>query len=242
MQRVPLVGVTPLPQTRFSVVSGGKSKELKPLEEYVAYNETQQPETDVDAAIVFVGYGIEAPEYNWDDYKDVDVKGKVLLMLVNEPTSDDQDFFKGRALTYYGRWVYKYEQAARKGALGAILVHKTDMASYGWDVVRNSNSGEKSYLKIEGTPKLRAAAWIQLDVAGNLAKSAGLDLDKLMSDARKSSFKPVSLNARLRAHMTSKIRPFESNNVIAVLPGADAKLKDEGIVYTAHYDHLGIRP
>jgi hypothetical protein len=153
MQRVPLVGVTPLPQTKFSLVSGGNARELKPLDDYVAYNETQQPETEVDAPIVFVGYGIEAPEYQWDDYKDVDVKGKVLLMLVNEPTSDDQNFFKGRALTYYGRWVYKYEEAARKGAVGAILVHKTDMASYPWEVVRNSNSGEKSYLKIENTPQ-----------------------------------------------------------------------------------------
>ena len=97
--------------------------------------------------IVFVGYGIEAPEYKWDDYKGVDVKGKVLLMLVNEPPSDDPNFFKGKALTYYGRWTYKYEEAARKGAVGAILIHKTDMASYRWEVVRNSNSGEKSYLQ-----------------------------------------------------------------------------------------------
>ena len=242
MQRVPLVGVTPLPQTRFSVVSGGKSKELKPLEEYVAYNETQQPETDVDAPIVFVGYGIEAPEYNWDDYKDVDVKGKVLLMLVNEPTSDDQDFFKGRALTYYGRWVYKYEQAARKGALGAILVHKTEMASYGWDVVRNSNSGEKSYLKIENTPRLQVASWVQLEVAKNLVAGSGQDWDKLFMGAQNRDFRPVELSARLKAHMVSKIRPFESNNVVAMLSGSDARLKDQAVMYTAHYDHLGIRP
>ena len=104
------------------------------------------------AEIVYVGYGIEAPEYNWDDYKGVDVKGKVLLMLVNEPPSDDPKFFAGKALTYYGRWTYKYEEAARKGAVGAILIHKTEMASYGWDVVRNSFSGEKSYLKLDGTP------------------------------------------------------------------------------------------
>ena len=117
---------------------------LKPLDEYVAYDQTQQPQSDVDADIVFVGYGIEAPEYNWDDYKGVDVRGKVLLMLVNEPSSDDPKFFKGKALTYYGRWTYKYEEAARKGAVGVILVHQTQMASYPWEVVRNSNSGEKS--------------------------------------------------------------------------------------------------
>ena len=207
----------------------------------MAYDQTQQPESTIDAEIVYVGYGIEAPEYNWDDYKGVDVKGKVLLMLVNQP-SDDPKIFHGKALTYYGRWTYKYEEAARKGAVGAILIHKTDMASYGWGVVRNSNSGEHSYLKLDGTPKLKAASWIHLDVARKLASSAGMDLDKMMADARSRDFKPVPLHVRLRARMTSKVRPFESNNVIAILPGSDARLKDEAILYTAHYDHFGIRP
>jgi len=242
MQKVPMVGITPGADTRFSLVpSSGKVSDLKPLDEYVAYDQTQQPASGIDAEIVYVGYGIEAPEYNWDDYKGVDVKGKVLLMLVNQPT-DDPKLFHGKALTYYGRWTYKYEQAARKGAVGAILIHKTDMASYPWEVVRNSNSGEKSFLKLDGTPKLKAASWIHLDVARNLASAAGLDLDKMMSDAGSRDFKPVPLHVRLSAHMTSKVRPFESNNVIAVLPGADAKLKDEAILYTAHYDHFGIRP
>lgn len=242
MQKVPMVGITPAADTRFSLVSpDGKATDLKPLDEYVAYDQTQQSASDIDAEIVYVGYGIEAPEYNWDDYKGVDVKGKVLLMLVNQPT-DDPKIFHGKALTYYGRWTYKYEQAARKGAVGAILIHKTDMASYGWEVVRNSNSGEKSYLKLDGTPKLKAASWVQLDVARNLTSAAGQDLDKLMTAARSRDFKPVSLGVHLRAHMASKVRPFESNNVIAVLPGADAKLKDEAIMYSAHYDHLGVRP
>jgi hypothetical protein len=141
MQRVPMVGITTLPETRFALSGpGSETKDLKYLDEYVAYDQTQQATADVNADIVFVGYGIEAPEYGWDDYKGVDVKGKVLLMLVNEPSTDDPKFFKGRALTYYGRWTYKYEEAARKGAVGAILIHRTDMASYGWDVVRNSNS------------------------------------------------------------------------------------------------------
>jgi Zn-dependent M28 family amino/carboxypeptidase len=243
MQKVPLVGITPGPDTRFTLVPKNGSKlDLTPLDQYVAYNETQQLESDIEADIIYVGYGIEAPEFNWDDYKGVDVKGKVLLMLVNEPPSDDPRFFNGKALTYYGRWMYKYEEAARKGAVGAILVHRTDMASYGWDVVRNSNSGEKDYLKIVDTPKLKAAAWIHLDVARKLVSAAGLDLDKMMADAQSRSFKPVPLNVRLSAHMTSKIRPFSSNNVIAVLPGSDKNLKDEGVLYTAHYDHFGIRP
>ena len=148
---MPLVGVTTLPETQFSLVpKRGETMNLKPLDEYVAYDQTQRPTSDVDAEIVYVGYGIEAPEYNWDDYKGTDVRGKVLLMLVNEPPSDDPRFFKGKALTYYGRWTYKYEEAVRKGAVGVILVHQTEMASYPWEVVRNSNSGEKSYLKSDG--------------------------------------------------------------------------------------------
>jgi len=243
MQKVPMVGVTTAPETTFSLVpSKGAARDLKQLSEYVTYNETQQPESQVDAKIVFVGYGIEAPEFRWDDYKGVDVKGKVLLMLVNEPPSDDDNFFKGKALTYYGRWTYKYEQAARKGAIGAILIHKTDMASYPWEVVRNSNSGEKSYLKLDRTPTLQVASWIQLDVAKALAAMASMDLDKMMMDARSRDFRPVELPVSLRAHVISKIRPFESNNVIAMLPGSDLKLKDEAVMFTAHYDHLGIRP
>jgi len=242
MQKVPLVGVTPGADTRFSFVpTSGSPWDLKMLDDYVVYDQTQTVSSEVDAPIVYVGYGIEAPEYNWDDYKGIDVKGKVLLMLVNEPPSDDPKFFTGKALTYYGRWMYKYEEAARKGAVGAILIHKTDMASYGWEVVRNSNSGEKAYLQLDGTPKLKAAAWIQLEIARKLASNAGLDLEKMMKDAQSRDFKPVTLPVRLSAHVTSTVRPFQSNNVIAVLPGNGA-LKDEGVIFTAHYDHLGIRP
>lgn len=219
----------------------GAPVELKPLDEYVAYDQTQQPESDVDAGIVYVGYGIEAPEYNWDDYKGVDVKGKILLMLVNEPTSNDPNFFKGQALTYYGRWTYKYEEAARKGAAGVILIHRTDMASYPWEVVRNSNSGEKSFLKLHGTPQLKVAAWVQLDVAKKLVAMDGMDLDHMIADAQSRDFHPVPLHVNLKAHMVSKLRNFGSNNVLAILPGADPTLKGEAVMYTAHYDHLGIR-
>jgi Zn-dependent M28 family amino/carboxypeptidase len=243
MQKVPMVGITPLPQTTFALVpESGAPMRLKVLDDYVSYDQTQQLQSDIDAPIVFVGYGIHAPEYNWDDYKDVEVKGKVLLMLVNEPPSDDVKFFKGKALTYYGRWTYKYEEAARRGAVGAILIHRTEMASYPWEVVRNSNSGEKSYLKLDGSPKLKASAWIQFAVAAKLASASGLDLEKLLKDAQSRDFKPVPLAAKLHAHLESKIRPFESNNVIAMLSGGDAKLRDEAVLYTAHYDHLGIRP
>lgn len=243
LQKVPMVGITPSSETTFSIVpASGPPVTLKVLDDYVAYDQTQQPQSDIDAPIVFVGYGVHAPEYNWDDYKDADVKGKVLLVLVNEPPSDDPKFFKGKALTYYGRWTYKYEEAARRGAVGVMLIHQTQMASYPWEVVRNSNSGEKSYLKLDGTPKLKAAAWIQFAVAQRLAGASGLKLEKLLLDAQSRDFKPVALSAKLQAHITSTIRPFESNNVIGLLPGADRKLKDEAVLYTAHYDHLGIRP
>jgi len=243
LQKVPMVGITPSQETTFSLIPASGSRiTLKVLDDYVSYDQTQQPQSDVDAPIVYVGYGIHAPEYDWDDYKDTDVRGKVLLMLVNEPASDDPKFFKGKALTYYGRWTYKYEEAARRGAVGVLLIHQNEMASYPWEVVRNSNSGEKSYLKLDGTPKLKAAAWIQLGVARNLVNGAGLNLEKLMSDAQSRDFKAVALPAKLQAHIFSKIRPFESNNVIAELPGSDAKLKNEAVLYTAHYDHLGIRP
>ncbi len=242
LQKVPMVGIAPEDATTFSIVSAKGSTDLKPLDQYVAYNETQKPDSSIDAPIVYVGYGIEAPEYQWDDYKGVDVKGKVLLMLVNEPPSEDPKFFKGKALTYYGRWTYKYEEAARKGAVGAILIHKTEMASYPWEVVRNSNSGEKSFLQLDDSPKLQAAAWIQLDVARQIAEDSGLSIDKMMQDARSKDFHPVALPVSLKAHMVSKVRPFTSNNVLGILPGSDSPLKNEAVMYTAHYDHLGIRP
>ena len=241
MQKVLLVGITTLPETTFSLVpKQGETMKLKPLDDYVAYDRTQQAQSDVDADIVFVGYGIEAPEYGWDDYKGLDVRGKVLLMLVNEPPSDDPKFFKGKALTYYGRWTYKYEEATRKGAVGVILIHQTQMASYPWEVVRNSNSGEKSALKLEG-PGLKVASWVQLEVAARLASASGMNLEKMMKDAQARDFHPVTLGAKLKAHMVSKVRNFESNNIVAILPGSDHK-SDEAVIYTAHYDHFGVRP
>jgi Zn-dependent M28 family amino/carboxypeptidase len=236
-----MVAMKTLPDTTFQMVPDqGDPLTLKLLDDFVTSNETQKEISDIDAPIVFLGYGIKAPEYQWDDYKGVDLKGKVALLFVNEPISNNPDFFKGKALTYYGRWTYKYEEAARKGAVGVILIHREDMASYPWEVVRNSNSGEKSYSKLEGPP-LRVASWVQLDVAKKLAAGSGMDLDKMMADARSRDFHPVNLGAKLRAHMASKVRNFESNNVVAMLPGSNRNLKDEAVMFTAHYDHLGIR-
>ncbi|MGZ4834745.1 MAG: M28 family peptidase [Terriglobales bacterium] len=243
MQKVPMVGITTEPSTNVYLLQSGKAtQKLKLGDDIVAMDETQNAADDIDADIVFVGYGIDAPEYQWNDFKDVDVRGKVLLMFISEPVSNDPKFFKGEALTYYGRWTYKYEEAVRKGAVGAILIHKTDMASYGWDVVRNSWGGERSYLRDEGQRKLKLASWIQLEVARKLLADSGLDFDNLMQQAQSRDFKPISLPVRVQAHLVSKIRPFDSQNVLAVLPGSDPRLKDQAVFYSAHYDHLGIHP
>lgn len=243
MQKVALVGITGDPQTTVSLVpTAGQPTNLKLYDDIVAVDETQNQADDVDADLVFVGYGIEAPEYKWDDYKGEDVRGKVLLMLVNQPPSDDPSFFKGKALTYYGRWAYKYEEAARKGAAGVILVHETQMASYGWDVVKSSWSGELAYLEAGGAPKLKLASWIQLEIARKIAADSGQDLDQLMVRARSRDFQPVPLPFRVKAHMVNKVRPLVASNVVAMLPGSDPRLKDQAVLYTAHWDHFGIHP
>ncbi|HEY1937327.1 MAG TPA: M28 family peptidase [Candidatus Angelobacter sp.] len=243
-QQVNFYGVTTdSKQTQFAFVpKSGPEIALKFADDYVANDQTHSQKSEIDAPIIFVGYGISAPEYKWDDYKGVDVKGKMLLMLVNEPSSDDPNFFKGKALTYYGRWTYKYEEAARRGAAGVVLIHKTDMASYGWEVVRNSWGGESSLLQDDKDPKLKSAGWIQLEVARKLARAAGMDLDKMLSDANSPSFKPVELPVRVKETIVSHVREFTSRNVIGKVNGSDAHAAQQAILYTAHYDHLGIHP
>ena len=243
MQKVPLEGVATQDDSSLSLVpSSGAPLDLTYRKDFVATDESGSPRTDINSGIIWIGYGIDAPEFNWDDYKDIDVRGKVLLMLVNEPPSDDPKFFNGKALTYYGRWTYKYEEAARKGAAGVILIHKTSMASYGWDVVRNSWSGEHSFLRDSRSQKLNLAGWIQFDVARRLAQSCGMNLDQMIEAAGKRGFKPMPLAAKVQATIVSKVRRFDSNNVLAMLPGSDSKLKDQAVFYSAHYDHLGIVP
>lgn len=233
--------ITDPQQTHFTFVpKTGAEMALKFADDYVATDQTHSQKSEIDAPIVYVGYGINAPEYQWDDYKGKDVKGKVLLMLVNEPPSDDPNFFKGRALTYYGRWTYKYEEAARRGAVAVILVHKAEMASYPWEVVRNSWGGESSLLQDDADPKLKSAGWIQLEVARKLAQAAGMDLEQMLKDANSRDFKPVELGIRLKETIVTKVRSFSSRNVVGKVRGTDAKRKEQAVMYTAHYDHLGI--
>jgi Zn-dependent M28 family amino/carboxypeptidase len=241
-QHVPLIAVhTDEEKTKFSLVhKGGQPVSLAYGTEIVSKDQTGASTADIDAPIVFVGYGIHAPEYHWDDYAGVDVKGKVALVIVNEPPSDDAKFFKGKALTYYGRWTYKYEEAARRGAVGVLIIHRTDLASYGWEVVRNSQAIEKSYLQGDPDATLRAAAWVQHDVAQRLFTMAGMgDLDQAIDKAGKpGAFHAVELPIKLQGHVESRVRRFDSTNVVGRVAGAAAG--GNAVLYSAHYDHLGI--
>jgi len=243
-QRVPLYAVhTDEDKTRFSFVpaNGGQAVDLAYGTEIVAKDQTGEASADIDAPIVFAGYGIHAPEYQWDDYAGVDMHGKIALVIVNEPPSEDEKFFKGKALTYYGRWTYKYEEAARRGAVGVLIIHRSDLASYGWEVVRNSQAIEKSYLQGDPDATLRAAAWIQHDVAQKLLTLGGLgDVDAAIEKAGKHGFKAVDLPVRLKAHVESRVRRYDSTNVVGRVPGAASG--SNAVLYTAHYDHLGIDP
>ncbi len=243
LQKVPLLAVHTIEdKTKFAFVpASGAPIDLKYGTEIVSKDQTGNPTADFDAPIVYVGYGINAPEYNWNDYAGIDIKGKIALMIVNEPPSTDEKFFNGKALTYYGRWTYKYEEAARRGAVGVILIHRSDLASYGWEVVRNSQAIEKSYLQADPLATLRAAAWIQHDVAEQLFKAAGLGSvdDEIARAGKPGAFHAVELPVRLRAHIESRTRRYDSTNVVAKLSGSAL---GNVVLYSAHYDHLGIDP
>ena len=242
LQQVKFVGVTANPQqTSYSLLGDGGPIKLNFGSDYTVSNQQHTPLAEFTAPIVWVGYGIHAPEFGWDDYAGLDVTGKVILCIVGDPPSDDPKFFGGKALTYYGRWTYKFEEAARHGAIGALIIHRTDLASYGWDVVEHSNTGEKTSLAEDANPKLQAASWIQLDIAKKIFEASGTTLEAVFETAGKRGFQGAELPVRLQAHVESTIRPFESPNVIGILPGADTK-NDQAVLYTAHYDHLGFKP
>ena len=240
-QKVPLVGVRTETGAELSAVAAGKTLPFRWAEEFVATSQLQKPETRFEADAVFVGHGIVAPEYNWNDYKDVDVRGKVVVLFTNEPTSEDPKFFAGRALTYYGRWTYKYEQALRQGALGCIIIHTTPTAGYGWEVVRNSWGGEQPFMKLApGESALALAGWVTQDAGDKLLGMAGRSVSELLKASESRDFRPIPLGIRIHAMLPSRIRELETRNVAAVVPGSDAKLKSEAVIFTAHWDHLGV--
>ena len=248
IQKVPLVGITAKPAPLvFS--RDGQRQTLKWKDDVVAWTKHVAPSASIaNSEVVFVGYGVVAPEFNWDDYKGVDVKGKTLLMLVNDPpVADagnaeelDAKTFGGKAMTYYGRWTYKYEIGAQKGAAAVLIVHETGPAGYGFNVVQG-RTGEQFDLVTPDKNMGRAAieGWITLDQAQALLKSAGQDFDVLKKQAATRDFKPVPLGATASMKIDNTLRTIDSRNVIGRLDGVDAKLKDEFVVYTAHWDHFG---
>ena len=250
-QKVPLAGFTGLPTASFT--AGDKKIDLNFPTDYVAVSRRFVAESKVENSdIVFVGYGVVAPEYGWDDYKGVDVKGKTIVMLINDPAvpdaSDpsklDEKMFKGKAMTYYGRWTYKYEIASQKGAAAAIIVHETGPAGYPYEVVSGSWSRENFDIQKPDKNMSRVAveSWITLDRAKELFTAGGQDFDALKKAAVTKDFKPVALKAKANISVKNTLRAIDSLNVVGKVEGSDPTLKNEYVVYTAHWDHLGRDP
>src|SRR5256886_24218 len=239
-QPVALVGMTPHPSLVWS--KGGATRSLAYLDDFVAWAERPESHIVADGEVVFVGYGIEASEWQWDDYKGADVRGKVLVMLVNDPGLQDSTIFNGRALTYYGRWTYKLEEAARRGALGAILVHTPESATYGWDVVRGSWSVEQFKLDRPAPQSIAFAAWVTHDAAQAALAPANLHLDSPTRAAARREFRPVATGINVAVDVTGTLRHVRSENVVARIAGSDPALTREAVLFTAHWDHKGIGP
>jgi len=246
-QPVSLVGVKADPGTTLTISGSSGSESFKFADDFVAFTGAQTESIDVDTDLVFVGYGISASEQKWNDYKgaDTDYRGKILVMLVNDPpaTAAEPNLFGGKALTYYGRWTYKYEEAARRGAVGAILLHTDQSAGYPWGVVRTSNGSWRFDIargQNDSTPFLQFRSWVTDDAARRLMKLAGQDLDALRAKAATRDFQPVKLGLKGKLNLKSELKRVAAPNVVGVLEGSDPNLKNEYVVYSAHWDHLGI--
>ncbi|MDX6405971.1 MAG: hypothetical protein QOH70_3426 [Blastocatellia bacterium] len=246
-QPVSLVGVKADPKTELRINGPNKAEAFKFADDFVAFTGAQTEHVSVNTDLVFVGYGIDAPEQKWNDYKGPaeDYRGKILVMLVNDPpaTSAEPDLFGGRRLTYYGRWTYKFEEAARRGAVGALLLHTNESAGYPWSVVRTSNGSWRfdiARTSSDKTPFLKVRSWMTDDAAHRMMQLAGQNLDELRKQAASRDFKPVKLNLTASLELNSEVKRVAAPNVAAILPGRDPKLKDEYVVFSAHWDHLGI--
>jgi Zn-dependent M28 family amino/carboxypeptidase len=244
------VRISGTPAASFTV--NGETLQFGIPSELVLWSGLFQPEAAVEnSGIVFVGYGVAAPEYNWDDFKDVEVRGKTLLMLINDPAVPDPNnpgrldpaVFKGNEMTYYGRWTYKYEEAGRKGAKAAIIIHETEPAAYPFGVVINSNARERFELNESGAAdRCLVEGWLAFDAAKKLCEAAGADLVELKKAALSRDFKPRVLKATANLRVKNSLQEIGSRNVLALLPGRDPRLKNDLLIYTAHWDHLGRDP
>jgi Zn-dependent M28 family amino/carboxypeptidase len=241
LQPVPMVGLDPHPTLELGLPDGGTDAPVY-RDEYVLEAGVPRPEVLVDAELVFAGYGITAPEQGWNDFKDVDVRGKVLLVRVNDPgTAETPDFFGGKALTYYGRWTYKYEEASRRGAAGVLLVHTDESAGYGWNVVRTSNTGEQFDLAGDPEHPLDVRGWISSPAIRRALAAAQKDLDTLLRLSDSRDFRPVPTGIRVRARVESAVREVKTANVVGLMTGADPERANEVVILSSHYDHLGVR-
>jgi len=239
-QSFSVVGLNGHPDT-MTISKGAEKLELKTLQDFIASAGKQNPESRLEnAEIVFVGYGIVAPEYQWDDYKGADLKGKVLLMMNNDPDWDP-NLFAGKTRLWYGRWDYKYESAAKTGAAGAIIIHTTPSAGYPWQVVQTSWSGEQFSLPYEGGPRLEVRGWATEDASKRIAAMAGKDLAALIESAKNRNFRPVPLGVTATTAFHNEVSKKQTENVIGVLKGSDPKLSQQVVIYTAHHDHLGVK-
>lgn len=243
VQDVPLVEITGKDFAPLSITGKGAPLSFQYGKDWVGATYREEAETVLkDSELVFVGYGINAPEKGWNDYAGLDVKGKTVVILVNDPdwqTPGLEGPFNGKAMTYYGRWTYKYEEAARQGAAGALIVHQTAPAAYGWNVVESSWSGPQAYAQrgADAGPLTQMNGWVSEDAARRVLKAAGQDLDALTKAAQAKGFKPVPLGMKLSTSFRNDVRSFLSHNVIGILPGTEAP--EEYVLHTAHWDHLG---
>jgi Zn-dependent M28 family amino/carboxypeptidase len=239
-QRFDVVGLTTHAPPTWTFAAAAGDVTLKFRDEFIAASGVQAPSAAIDGAeLVFVGYGIVAEEFGWDDYKGVDLTGKVLVMLNTDPDWDDA-LFAGDTRLYYGRWTYKYEEAARHGAAGAIIIHTTPSAGYGWKVVQNSWTGEQYELPATGGPTIQVKGWTTEDATRRLLAAAGFDLDELTATARSRDFSPVPLGITTSIELANDLGRAETGNVIGLLPGSDPELASQVVVYTTHEDHLGV--
>ena len=242
-QRVPLLKSNHVSAPQVSVVTAQGPVAMTQGEQIAVRSPTNgQSQVQINGApLVFAGYGVSAPERQWDDFKDQDVRGKILVVLINDPDIEGgEGNFGGREMTYYGRWTYKYEEAARRGAAGVMIVHETEPASYGWATVKNSNTNEMFDIVRQNPAAEHTAfeSWIQRDTAVQLFRAAGLDFEQAKQAAKRRDFQPIDLKAQLNANLNAKTEVITSYNVAGILPGTTRP--DETVIYTAHHDHLGI--
>jgi hypothetical protein len=239
-QPVPLLGVTTHMPPTIKFRGNDRTVELKYRDDFIGNSGVPQQKVSIqDAEVIFVGYGIVAPEFQWDDYKGVDLKGKILLMMNNDPSSDP-NLFAGTTRLYYGRWDYKYEMAAKVGASAAIIIHTIPSAGYPWQVVQTSWTGEEFELRGKSGPRLPLRSWVTEDSAKQIASLGGADLDKLRAAAERRDFRPTPLGVRLSVDFSCDVREQNTANVLGLLEGSDPKLASEMVVYSAHHDHLGV--